>query len=635
MSTPIDLGPALSDEDEPSAQIGIQTRSRSRAASAASSRSGAARPPLHERLSKSNWKGKSKTSRPGTSEAHAVAMTPGSEATPWSDLDDEDTPRTVQEPQDVAPTMVPRAVPRMVHDLPHHTQRPIPIRAATFPTFREAQLDPSFMPQIPLTHPHASETGNRMVAPWNIPQLVEAAFASHEHRITSKVNQRLAQYATRDEVASLQEEIERLSVLVDTLGRQRMDRSPHERARREYRPNSASERPQSPVGNVSDDDYVEDRKTLRRRAPRHEYRPRDRNNTSYGLRELEPSDPRFSEILSYRRYRLSNQDDHFGPEVSRNIGVWVRRLEHVMGKYTFNGSKPVACLRFLSVFKRQLDNEGIPEAGALRIWPNFLSGEALSCSTGNPKKVTLTLRPERTGRLRRACSSISASHTALAIRSKPSRAKVLLVEDHDEPHARKLRTTLRPKTETVALMEQVVEQMPPSRTATPTVEYSSEEAASISLHIAASTNARGKARRAPFFRRSSAEIEQKATSFESVCFECFLPGHRRPQCPHLSRTTNDPAFKAWVLANFAALQPWQQAWLHSLGRAPESMKSPLPAVPPQMARRPPPPVSSSPAVAETAPRTRRYSNVRLRKTDRGPAPPSHRLKTMVPSLHRQ
>eukprot|EP00171_Calliarthron_tuberculosum_P019128 IDg19128t1 len=41
----------------------------------------------------------------------------------------------------------------------------------------------------------------------------------------STVSKRLAQYATRDEVTCLQEEIERLIVLVSTLGRQRMDRS--------------------------------------------------------------------------------------------------------------------------------------------------------------------------------------------------------------------------------------------------------------------------------------------------------------------------------------------------------------------------------------------------------------------------
>lgn len=88
--------------------------------------------------------------------------------------------------------------------------------------------------------------------------------------------------------------------------------------------------------------------------------------THPGLRELEPSDPCFTEVLSYRRYRLLRRNVQPGLEVCRNIGVWTRRLEYVMGKHTFNGTKPVACLRFLSVFKTQLDN-GVPESGALKV----------------------------------------------------------------------------------------------------------------------------------------------------------------------------------------------------------------------------------------------------------------------------
>lgn len=53
-----------------------------------------------------------------------------------------------------------------------------------------------------------------------------------------------------------------------------------------------------------------------------------------------------------------------------------------MGKHTFNGTKPVACLRFLSIFKIQLDNEGVPEAGALKVLPEFLSGDALDVFNG-------------------------------------------------------------------------------------------------------------------------------------------------------------------------------------------------------------------------------------------------------------
>eukprot|EP00171_Calliarthron_tuberculosum_P001533 IDg1533t1 len=83
-------------------------------------------------------------------------MTPGSEATPWSDLDDEDEPEKVQVPQGVTTTSVPEFVQATVHNFPHHVQRPIPIRAATFPAFKTPQPDPLLTPQIGVTQPPAS-----------------------------------------------------------------------------------------------------------------------------------------------------------------------------------------------------------------------------------------------------------------------------------------------------------------------------------------------------------------------------------------------------------------------------------------------------------------------------------------------
>ncbi len=96
-----------------------------------------------------------------------------------------------------------------------------------------------------------------------------------------------------------------------------------------------------------------------------------------GLPELEPGDPRFRGLLSYRLYRLLKRSAHLGPDTSRDIGVWGRRLEHSMLRHTFDGRRTVACLRFLSAFERQLDNERVPEAAAFNIWPRFLSGDAL------------------------------------------------------------------------------------------------------------------------------------------------------------------------------------------------------------------------------------------------------------------
>ncbi len=51
-------------------------------------------------------------------------------------------------------------------------------------------------------------------------------------------------------------------------------------------------------------------------------------------------------------------------DVTRNIGVNNRRLDHVMKKYVVDGKVPISCLRFLSVFKRQMDVNNIAEGAA-------------------------------------------------------------------------------------------------------------------------------------------------------------------------------------------------------------------------------------------------------------------------------
>ena len=51
-----------------------------------------------------------------------------------------------------------------------------------------------------------------------------------------------------------------------------------------------------------------------------------------GLTELQPADGRFTRVMSYRRYRLLSRASQRGPEVSRNLGIWVRRLSHVMNR---------------------------------------------------------------------------------------------------------------------------------------------------------------------------------------------------------------------------------------------------------------------------------------------------------------
>lgn len=61
-----------------------------------------------------------------------------------------------------------------------------------------------------------------------------------------------------------------------------------------------------------------------------------------------------------------------------------------MGRDTFNGANPVVCLRFLSVFKKKLDNEGILESVSLDSGQTSCPESPSICLTLNQKKVMQT-----------------------------------------------------------------------------------------------------------------------------------------------------------------------------------------------------------------------------------------------------
>ena len=53
-----------------------------------------------------------------------------------------------------------------------------------------------------------------------------------------------------------------------------------------------------------------------------------------------------------------------------------------------------------------------------------------------------------------------------------------------------------------------------------------------------------------------------------ICFECFALGHKRPNCPHLTRPYLDPGFLNIARGNYAKLNDIQRATLRSHGRTP-------------------------------------------------------------------
>lgn len=110
--------------------------------------------------------------------------------------------------------------------------------------------------------------------------------------------------------------------------------------------------------------------------PRRRSRPSGMGPRKSGLRELDPQNPIFKSALSYRRYRLQNTDPDRSYRVKKLMHKRQKRLRPVKDKYTFDGSNSIAILRFVSVFKSQLDQDHIGEGAALLILPEFLAGDA-------------------------------------------------------------------------------------------------------------------------------------------------------------------------------------------------------------------------------------------------------------------
>ena len=89
-----------------------------------------------------------------------------------------------------------------------------------------------------------------------------------------------------------------------------------------------------------------------------------------------------------------------------------------------------------------------------------------------------------------------------------------------------------------------------------------------------------------------------------ICFEYFALGHKRPNCPHLTRPYIDPRFLNMARGNYAKLNDIQRATLRTYGRTPAFALADDPGTVQQARSRPPmtsyPPQEFIPAHAQPA-----------------------------------
>ena len=105
-----------------------------------------------------------------------------------------------------------------------------------------------------------------------------------------------------------------------------------------------------------------------------------------GLVEQETRREEFSELVSYRFYRLHNRSHTMSAKVSGDINAQLKRLKHhIEGK--FSGESAIKVLDFLSSFKKAADQNSISEASAGLLLPYFLDGRAKSGLQSRLKQV--------------------------------------------------------------------------------------------------------------------------------------------------------------------------------------------------------------------------------------------------------
>ncbi len=104
-----------------------------------------------------------------------------------------------------------------------------------------------------------------------------------------------------------------------------------------------------------------------RRAPPATRRgPRSKDRNTRGLKVLRATDSRYTEVLSYRRYRLENTSRKRRIQRTRGRSrTKIKRLDLTLSKHVFDGSDPIRVLSFLDRFVREANILEISEAQAI------------------------------------------------------------------------------------------------------------------------------------------------------------------------------------------------------------------------------------------------------------------------------
>ncbi|CAN8076103.1 unnamed protein product [Agarophyton chilense] len=94
-----------------------------------------------------------------------------------------------------------------------------------------------------------------------------------------------------------------------------------------------------------------------------------------GPRPLKTTNKLFLKVPDYRNHQLADRSAKYSGSVACIVAKWAKRMQLTITD-KLSGSDPIAFVRFLTLFSKTCDQNGVNEGAALYLFQFFLTGQA-------------------------------------------------------------------------------------------------------------------------------------------------------------------------------------------------------------------------------------------------------------------
>ena len=169
----------------------------------------------------------------------------------------------------------------------------------------------------------------------------------------------------------------------------------------------------------TESDRLDDLAKPKRSPTRGRAKPRQKGPSWPGLKEIQPTNTKYANVVSYRWYRLASVTQSRSSRATAKVKDFIKRLEIVLKEHHFDGSDPIRILDFLARFVKEADIQDMTEAQAYLALPKFLGGLAqsqfeMTTNLGEAEGGGVTCWPEAVQYLLRNYATASAITKALS-----------------------------------------------------------------------------------------------------------------------------------------------------------------------------------------------------------------------------